>query len=271
MPCIQGWTTQKKRSTVPRLAETDYARIAGPASLFRRAVSLIRNHGLTDGSRLDEWIESLLDNAPAPARVFGELDRRLQVVACDITHSRLVVLPDDVGLYQDESGEPLRPDDFPIATAVRISSGYPYFFAPVRLRDRATGKEGVMVDGGVASSFPIFLFDRENPRHPTWGFRLYSGMGAEEPSTREIGGLNWPVDMAWGILDTAMNAFDHRDLAGFGDRAVAVPTGGVDTLDFTLTSEQKEFLYRSGHEAARAFFATDPSGKNSLGHRPVTI
>lgn len=201
-------------------------------------------------------------------RLFGELDGRLQVVGCDLAHSRLVVFPDDVVLYEDEDGEPLRPDDFPVAYAVRVSAGFPYFFPPLGLRDWATGKEAVLVDGGVASAFPVFLFDRPGPRRPTWGFRLHAGMGAQRPSHREIGGPDWPVDMAWGILDTAMNAFDSRGVLSFGDRVVSIPTGDVETLDFKLSTEERDFLHRSGYEAARSFFAGRPSGRNSFGEVP---
>jgi NTE family protein len=250
------------------LAETDYTRIADTTSIVGRAVNLVRRHGLTRGEGLQDWIEGLLRDAPRPATVFGELEGRLQVVGCDLAHSRLVVFPDDVTFYEGDDGTPLRPDEFPIADAVRISAGYPYYFPPLALRDRATGEDGVLVDGGVASAFPVFLFDRPNPRHPTWGFRLHSGLGAEQPSYREISGLDWPVEMAWGILDTAMNAFDRRDLLAFGDRVVSIPTGDVDTLDFNLSLEQREFLYESGYEAAREFFATHPSGRNSLGELP---
>jgi len=168
--------------------------------------------------------------------VFGELEGRLQVVGCDLAHSRLVVFPDDVGLYEDERGGALRPDEFPVAEAVRISAGYPYFFPPLGLRDRATGKQGVLVDGGVASAFPVFLFDRSQPRHPTWGFRLHSGLGPDKPSRREISGVDWPVDMAWGILETAMNAFDKHNLLSFGDRVISIPTGDVQTLRRGSTS-----------------------------------
>jgi NTE family protein len=126
----------------------------------------------------------------------------------------------------------------------------------------------VLVDGGVASAFPVFLFDRPRPRHPTWGFRLHSGLGPETPAEREIGGLDWPIEMAWGILDTAMNAFDQHDLRSFGNRVISIPTGDVGTLDFHLSAEQQEFLYRSGYEAGRAFFATNPDGRNSLGAVP---
>jgi len=73
----------------------------------------------------------------------------------------------------------LDPNAFPVYKAVRISASFPYFFPPVRgLWDRSTTKEGVFVDGGVASSFPLFVFDKPNPQHPTWGFHLHGGLDA---------------------------------------------------------------------------------------------
>jgi NTE family protein len=266
MALVVGYDAEGMRRA---LAATDYTRIGESGNPLTRVLNLFRRHALTRGAGLSEWIEELLRGAPRPARVFGELDGRLQVVGCDVAHTRLVVFPDDVGLYEDDRGRPLDPDEFPIADAVRVSAGYPYFFPPLALRDRATGKDAVLVDGGISSAFPVFLFDRAAPRRPTWGFRLHSGMGVEKPSHREIGGLDWPVDMAWAILDTAMNAFDRHNLLGFGDRVVSIPTGNVDTLDFALSAEQRDFLYDSGHEAARAFFATHPSGRNSLGEVPA--
>ena len=250
------------------LEATDYERIGESSNPFSRALNLFRRRGLTRGTGLTDWIEGLLRDAPAPAGQFGELEGRLQVVGCDLAHSRLVVFPDDVALYEDARGKPLAPEEFPIADAVRVSAGYPYFFPPLTLRDRSTGRDAVLVDGGVASAFPVFLFDRPAPRRPTWGFRLHAGMGVEKPSHREIGGLDWPVEMARAILDTAMNAFDARDVLGFGDRVISIPTGDVETLDFSLSPEEREFLYRSGHKAGTAFFAGDPSGRNALGEVP---
>jgi NTE family protein len=251
------------------LEATDYGLIAESGNPLRRVANLSRRKGLASGGGLSAWIEGLLREAPQPARVFGELGGRLQVVGCDLAHSRLVVFPDDVALYEDESGRPLRPDDFSIVDAVRVSAGYPYFFAPLVLRDRSTGRDGVLVDGGVSSAFPLFLFDRPEPRRPTWGFRLHAGMGEERPSYREIGGIDWPVEMAGGILDTAMNAFDARGVLSFGNRVVSIPTGDVETLNFEISAAERNSLYRSGYEAARAFFAAGPSGRNSFGAVPV--
>ena len=151
--------------------------------------------------------------APRKARKFGDLEPgKLQVVGVDLAHTRMVVFPEDVALYVDTQGKPLVPEDFPIADAVRISAGYPYFFPPLSLRDGHTKKPGVLVDGGVASAFPVFLFDAPNPAHPTWGFRLFGGSGPERPSYTAIKGLLWPVDMLKAIVDTSTNALDKLEM-----------------------------------------------------------
>ena len=162
------------------------------------------------------------------------------MIGTDLAHTRMVVFPEDVKFYVDDHGNPLVPADFPIADAVRISAGFPYFFPPMKLRDGVTKKDGVLVDGGVVSAYPIFLFDSEEPKHPTWGFRLYSGKPPESPPYADISGLLWWVDMGEAILDTSMNAFDRFDEKLFGPRTVAIPTGDIETLDFDLTEAQKK-------------------------------
>jgi NTE family protein len=249
------------------LEETDYSRLADIGGPVGYVVNPLTRRGLTRGTALHDWLRHLLRRAPDPATTFGELDGRLQVVGVDLAHGRLVVFPDDVGLYEDDRGRAFEPDDYPIADAVRISAGFPFFFPPLELRDRVTGKPGVLVDGGVASALPVFLFDRPEPGHPTWAFRLVTGF-AERPVHREIGGLDWAFEMGIAVLDTAMNAFDRRHLLDFGDRTIALPTGDVGTLDFSLDRDEREFLVRSGYEAAKAFFARRPSAENRFGVRP---
>jgi hypothetical protein len=43
----------------------------------------------------------------------------------------MVVFPRNAALYVDDEGRPLVPEEFPIADAVRISAGFPYFFGPM--------------------------------------------------------------------------------------------------------------------------------------------
>jgi NTE family protein len=265
------------------LDDFQFSRIADygfPIHLVGAVKDLIFHESIVEGDELTRWIRSLLDESPPKAlhaeSTFGELEalkpeRRLVVVGADIAHSRMVQFPADVALYEDEHGTPLTPEAFPIYKAVRISASFPYFFPPVGgLWDRSTKKEGVFVDGGVASSFPLFVFDKPEPKHPTWGFHLHAGFDETEnqPSHRDIGGLAWPKEMLEGILDTATNALDKFELQRFESRVVPIPTGGVATLNFDLSTAEKDYLYESGLKAARRFFATAPQPENSFGKLP---
>jgi NTE family protein len=252
-----------------QLDKFDFSKIEDSGFPVVGRVDSYFHRGLTHGKVLHTWIETLLREAPHPATTFGELGGRLRVVGTDLSHARMVVFPEDVALYTDDDGKPLVPDEFPIADAVRISAGYPYFFPPLTLRDRETGKKGALVDGGVCSAFPIFLFDDPKPKRPTWGFRLFGGKGPGEAVTyHEIDGIDWPLDMLRAILDTSTNALDKLEMKAFKPRTISIPTGAVPTLDFDLTEEQKRFLYDSGYNTAKAFFAAHPSGVNTYGAVP---
>jgi len=258
----------------------DFERLAdygSPIHLLGAVADLIFHESIVRGDELGDWIRQLLDDSPLAGvgadTTFGELRQlkpggELLVVGTDLAHSRMVVFPRDVALYADERGQPLDPDSFPIWKAVRISASYPYFFPPVRgLWDTSTGKQGVLVDGGVVSAFPLFVFDKPRPRHPTWGFHLHAGFDPDEdaPSYRAIGGPTWPKEMLEGILDTAMNALDKFELGRFSSRVIPIPTGAVSTLNFNLSDSEKGYLYESGLKAAEAFFAKAPKPENSHG------
>jgi NTE family protein len=271
MTLAVGYDAQGLRETLEKF---DFAEIAdyGPLGEAEIPLNLELHKGATKGKALHEWIKTLLADAPKPATKFGDLEKdKLRVVGVDLAHSRMVVFPDDVGLYIDEDGKPLVPEEFPIADAVRISAGFPYFFPPLSLRDAQTKKEGVMVDGGVTSAYPIFLFDKPDPQHPTWGFRLYAGTPPEKPPYTEIDGPLWPVDMLKAIVDTSINALDKFEMVEFAPRTISIPTGNIPTLDFSLSKKQKEELYDFGYEAAKAFFEGNPQGRNTFGAVPASI
>jgi NTE family protein len=257
-----------------KLFSADFSKIddrGGPLGLG--VVANYFGHGLTHGTALTQWIESVLEGAPghasgSPPKVFGDLERTLKVVGSDIVHSRMVVFPDDANLYLDEEGVAYTPDTLPIATAVRISAGYPGFFPPIQLMDGATHTPGALVDGGVTSSFPVFLYDKPEPQHPTWAFRLFGGTPPEAPPVRPITGLLWPIDMIKGVIDTAINALDNFELKTFRERTIAIPTGSISTLNFSLSQEDKEFLFNSGYNTAKQFFATNPTAINRFGAKP---
>jgi len=57
------------------------------------------------------------------------------------------------------------------------------------------------------------------------------------------------------VIDTAINALDHVELQSFGNRVIAIPTGSVSTLNFSLSEAERESLYESGYETGKQFFA----------------
>jgi NTE family protein len=273
MALAVGYDAQSLRKT---LDEFDFRKIAdyGPLRQADIPLNLALHDGVTKGKALHAWIEALLAAAPVKATRFGELEPgKLQVVGADLAHSRMVVFPQDVSLYIDKDGNPLVPDEVPIADAVRISAGFPYFFPPFQpsmgLRDAQSEKKGVLVDGGVTSAFPIFLFDKPDPEHPTWGFRLFGGYPPEKPAYTKISGFFWPVDMLKAIVDTSMNALDKLEMVAFKPRTISIPTGSVPTLDFSLSEAQKKELYDSGYETAKKFFEANPDGRNTYDAVPA--
>jgi NTE family protein len=171
MALASGYDAQRLTETLNAFDFGLIADYGSPIHLFGAVRDLIFHESIVKGDELTNWIEELLDGSPVAGidrtTTFGELEqktgRTLVVVGTDLAHSRMVEFPRDVALYQDKAGKQLGPDEFPVAKAVRISAGYPYFFPPVGgLWDRSTKQQGVFVDGGVTSAFPVFVLTNPN-------------------------------------------------------------------------------------------------------------
>jgi len=231
--------------------------------LIGRGVSLLLKRGVYEGKFFQRWIAELLE-AKAITK-FGQLvdegadnpkhRYRLQVIASDVTHRRMLVLPNDAGHLG------IDPDDLEIAYAVRMSMSIPIFFQPVVHRNRETGEDHVIVDGGMLSNFPVWLFDREGqePRWPTFGLLLVEPdpkkaighrLAAEELGPKP-GSL---VDYVKSLALTMMDAHDrlYLEKATYA-RTIPIPTLGVGTTEFDITDERVGALYESGHQAASDF------------------
>lgn len=131
-------------------------------------ISLYWKLGLYRGNKLEEWLIAKLKQKGIST--FADIPANsLRVVASDLTNGRLIVLPDDLHRYG------INPESFSVARAVRMSSSIPYFFEPVRLAS-STGVN-IIVDGGVLSNFPIWLFyQNKEPfkTRPVLGIKLSS-------------------------------------------------------------------------------------------------
>jgi NTE family protein len=228
-----------------------------------RGVSVLLELGIYEGTYLESWMAGLLE-AKGITR-FGQLADeeaedpgnryRLKVIASDVTHRRMLVLPDDAGHLG------LEPDEMEIATAVRMSMSIPVFFEPVRHKNPRTGDTHVIVDGGMLSNFPVWLFDCEgrDPKWPTFGLKLVEP-DPKKPIGHRIAKDAHPTER-FSLLDfvkslalTMMAAHDriYLDQATYA-RTIAIPTLGVGTTEFDIAPDRVKRLYDSGHEAGSRF------------------
>jgi NTE family protein len=241
--------------------ETWEDRIPGAGPLL----SILREEGLYKGDRFVEWMRELLD-AKGKHR-FGDLVHpdheddpryryRVQVIASDITGRAMLRLPRDATLFGTD------PDELDIALAVRMSMSIPLFFKPVILR-ASNGDEHLIVDGGVLSNFPIWLFDTPGvPPWPTFGLLLVepdpqSSVAERLEPLHHATGVKGLIDYAKSIVLTMMEAHDRMyvETANYA-RTISIPTLGVRTTEFDLTAERAEALRQSGRAAATRFLDT---------------
>jgi NTE family protein len=236
--------------------------------LVDKSASILLDQGIYEGTRFYEWIKELLE--AKGIRTFRDLvikdetdpkyRSRLQVIASDVTGRRLLVLPKDAGKlgYKDQ-------DELEVAFAVRMSMSIPIFFEPVRVRNDETGTQHTIVDGGMLSNFPVWLFDCEpgdEPEWPTFGLLL-----VEPEPTKPIGhrleqdgkdrGVSALVDYIKAMAQTMMEAHDRLYIEKEQyARTIPIPTLGVGTTEFEITRERALKLYESGREATAKFLET---------------
>lgn len=224
--------------------------------LIGKFASLAFEKGIYEGNYFEGWMRELLRQKGV--QTFGDLiiDEfkndpayrfKLNVIASDITRGRLLVLPQDIAEFG------VRPEDLNVASAVRMSMSIPFFYEPVTLKDMKTGLTSYIVDGGLLSNFPVWLFDTQGqaPAWPTFGFKLVE---PEEGAPRQVKG---PVSLLTALFSTMMEAHDARYIAEQDFvRTIPIPTLGVKTTEFDIPLARSEALYQSGREAGEQFFAT---------------
>ncbi|MCC5947424.1 MAG: patatin-like phospholipase family protein [Nitriliruptoraceae bacterium] len=201
------------------------------------------------------WIEEILDEHGV--RTFGDLrvpdadhtappERRYRlVVRClDVLQRRVVRLPWDYERYD------LDPDAQPVAQAVRASMSIPFVYDPVRIGNRDTGRQGLLIDGGLATGFPVTVLDRRDgqpPRWPTFGVRLLSRPRGDQDVPD--GGLA----LARMIVDAMLDANDLLEPTTTCDerRTVRVDLSGVNAFDLDVGEEHD--LFADGYAAMASF------------------
>jgi NTE family protein len=202
--------------------------------------------GLYKGNALEAWLKSVLE--AKGVKTFGDIPKgSLRIIASDLTKGKLVVLPDDLEKYG------VIPERFPLARAIRMSCSIPFFFEPVKIYDRVSGgKASYIVDGGLLSNFPMWLFmDGKVKRwkRPVIGFQLKPELSEMPPKK-----INNAVTLYRALFETMSSAHDLKYVdADDAKNVVFIPVLDVKATDFELTEEQKDNLVILGKEETNHF------------------
>ncbi|MFD1850602.1 patatin-like phospholipase family protein [Oceanobacillus bengalensis] len=212
---------------------------------FSKWIFLYFQLGINKGDKLENWLYQQL--ARKGIYTFHDIrEGYLKVVVSDLSLGKLVVIPDDL---QKIYG--INPKHFPVSKAVRMSAGFPYFFMPKKLPGK-TKKKSIIVDGGLLSNFPMWLFSNEDniDTRPVIGVK-FSGSKDAKNQPREIKNA---IDMFTALFATMKQAHDARYISKSDkNNIIFVPVEDVDTVNFHIKQETKDYLFEVGKEHADNF------------------
>lgn len=209
---------------------------------FMKWVNLYFKMGLYQGKALEKWFfEKLSDKN---VYTFDDLpEGALKLIASDLTNGRMIVFPDDLSKYG------INPGTFSIARALRMSCGVPFFFEPEKMK--TPEGESIVVDGGVLSNFPIWLFDDDcgNRERPVLGLKL-SQPKQDMESQKIKNGLN----LFEALFTTMKDAHDARYISRKIEKNIIfIPVENVSATQFDLDDEKKEVLIEIGKKRTYQF------------------
>jgi len=209
---------------------------------FAKWLLLYWRLGLYKGVKFEEWLEKKL--AEKGVYTFKDLPKdSLYFIASDISNNRLVVLPDDLEVY----GIPK--ETFPVARAIRMSCSIPYFFEPVRLRSLAG--TSVIVDGGVLSNFPMWLFVKpeEKKTRPVLGITL-SKNKLEQPKIK----IKNAIQLFDALFTTMKDAHDARYISRKHEKDIIfIPCEKILPIDFEISNDIKAKMIETGRNKTVEF------------------
>lgn len=229
--------------------DTDFNKFRDKEKLQRipiigKILGLIFKNGFYSGNYFENWVNELL-KAKGKTKfqditVKGKC--KLKTIASDISNKNIIILPDDIKKYEIDF------NNFNISTAVRMSMSIPFYFKPVILNSNK--EKNYIVDGGILSNFPIWIFDSDNiPRWPTFGFKLSGGiLNCNKKGNISI--ISYITRLINNIIDKNHEAYLRSKDAV---RTCYIPINYVEVTEFNISKEKCLELFNSGFSSAEKF------------------
>lgn len=243
---VAGYTAREMKRIITEIDFEKFKDKSGVRSIpfLGKPLGLLMENSIYSGDYVERWVQDLL--LDKGIKTFGHISKNgkcpLKIIASDITRHRMLVLPEDLAYYG------IRPMDFPIAKAVRMSISIPFYFKPVILAYKNT--RSFIVDGCVTCCYPINIFDVPGkPRWPTIGFKFkrknisYTGLGRTDA-------LSFLLDVATTM---SQGQVTEDMLEKNKARSIEIPTFDVEATDFNISREKIHLLYKHGYRSAIDF------------------
>lgn len=168
----------------------------------------------------------------------------LRVVASDLISRQAVIYPLD-----QEQGL-----DYSVIDAVRASMSFPFVFSPVKNDNR------LLVDGGLSSNLPLFLFEEERKinNYPVIALDLVVENNTSSDfslNKSDYGLLKFIPDM----LATALEASDdliENLIKNIYYIPIKLPKD-IGTLDFKISKENRDRLFDRGYQNVSSYLNTN--------------
>ncbi len=230
------------------LTEIDLKKFLDPPLLskkipFVKWLLLYFQMGLYKGDLFESWLDETLRRKGI--RTFADIpDGYLKVIVSDVSLGKLIVIPDDLFRVYNIDGR-----TFNVATAIRMSASFPYFFMPKQLIDKNL-KRSYIVDGGLLSNFPLWVFrEDERDKRPVLGITLSDSLENQQPYH-----IKNALDMLQALFQSMQKAHDTRYISKTMEHNIVfIPVKNVKTTDLTISDKEKQLLIDVGKKRTEHF------------------
>jgi NTE family protein len=206
-----------------------------------KMVSLFKNKGIYTNHAIKPWLDNLLFQKGG---LTFENNERLKIIASDITNRRVMVIPDCLPSYE------IDPDQFSVSDAVLMSTAIPYYYVPLVLKKE--NKQIYVVDGGLYSNFPVWLFDGpQEPKWPTFGIKIKDNISYSLSNEKNLSFFKFTKDIISAIISKDETVYlQQKDII----RTILIDHNDqIKTTDFNLNQDQIHYLINCGYESTLEF------------------
>jgi NTE family protein len=220
---------------------------------LRAVYRVLRYKGACPGDYFSRWYGEIIKELTGNAAI--TLKQRY-----DLFGGRLVIAVVNLSKQRVEFWDHITKPDMPIVLGARASMSISVIFEPVEIDG------DLYVDGGTLCNYPIKAFHYDGPdgdivNPHTLGLMLMSDREITEEYPRVNGLISYAIaciECLW--TQPQKMHMDAQDWA----RTIKIPTGGISSINFSISQEHVEALIKSGADAVKKHFAGEKTYTSGL-------